>query len=199
MKAFHIAALATALCLGGAFTSAAAQQGPPGQDEQRDPSQQPGQRQEKDKPGKESRQRPQPQSRPESAQQPQHQSRPDSPRQSQEAAEPKQRPGNVRAGSDRPDDDRGRGRQSPPSDFVEVRRIIQQNRHSIGRGAAVASHVRIVKGERLPSGWGKRLTAEQLRPLPQYPGYEWRRLGSDMILVEVQTLIVFEILSGVLD
>lgn len=80
-----------------------------------------------------------------------------------------------------------------------MRRIIQQNRHSIGRGAPVANRVRIVKGERLPSGWGKRLTREQLRPLPNYPGYEWRRLGSDMILVEVQTFIVYEILSGVLD
>lgn len=192
MKKFHVAALATALSLSGAFTSVAAQQGPPGEEERRGPAQPPGQRPEQDKPGEESRQRPQPQSRP------------DSPRQSQEAPAPQQRPGNVRAGNDRPGNDRpgddnGRGRQGPPSDFGEARRIIQQNRHSIGRGAPVANRVRIVKGERLPSGWGKRLTREQLRPLPTYPGYEWRRLGSDMILIEVQTLIVYEILSGVLD
>lgn len=51
----------------------------------------------------------------------------------------------------------------------------------------------------MPPGWGKRLTEEQLRPLPRYPGYEWRRLGGDMILVEVSTALVVEILSGVLD
>ena len=198
MKKFHVAALATALSLSGAFTSVTAQQGPP-EEEQRGPAQPPGQRPEQDKPGKESRQPPQPQSRPEPAQPPQRQSRPDSPRQPQEVSEPQQGPGNVSPGSNRPDDDNGRSRQRPPSDFVEVRRTIQQNRDSIGRGGAVASHVRIVKGERLPVGWGKRLTPEQLRPLPRYPGYEWRRLGSDMLLVEVQTLIVFEILRGVLD
>lgn len=206
MKAFHAAALTAALCLGSAFTSVEAQQGPPEQEEEHGRPRQPEERQEQDRPqpGQESRQQPQPQSRPEPAQQPQRQSRPDSPRQSQETPEPQQRPGNVRPDRDRSDDDNGRGSQSPsaqrpPADFTEARRIIQQNRHSIGRGSTVASRVRVVKGQRLPSGWGKRLTPEQLRPLPKYPGYEWRRLGSDMILVDAKTVIVVEILSGVLD
>ncbi|MGE4405736.1 anti-virulence regulator CigR family protein [Pseudomonas sp.] len=86
-----------------------------------------------------------------------------------------------------------------PSDFREVHRSVHANRHHIGRGPALPAHVHIVKGKPLPRGWGKRLSPQQLRYLPHYHGYEWRRTGSDLLLVAVATGIVFEVLHGVLD
>ncbi|WP_390888748.1 RcnB family protein [Leclercia adecarboxylata] len=38
-----------------------------------------------------------------------------------------------------------------------------------------------------------------LKGLPQYQGYEWRRVGSDIVLVAVTTGIVYTILQGVLN
>ncbi len=83
-------------------------------------------------------------------------------------------------------------------DFDQARRDIREHRDEIGRGPAV-QHVAIVKGRPLPQGYGKRLPPPLLDRLPHYEGYEWRRVGSDMILVALTTGIVYEILSGVLD
>ncbi|HLV17935.1 MAG TPA: anti-virulence regulator CigR family protein, partial [Pseudomonas sp.] len=59
-------------------------------------------------------------------------------------------------------------------------------------------HVHIVRGKPLPPGWGKRLNAHQRRYVPHYHGYEWRRTGSDLVLVALATGIVHEILHEVL-
>ncbi|SDI64779.1 regulator RcnB of Ni and Co efflux [Pseudomonas flavescens] len=94
------------------------------------------------------------------------------------------------------------GRQAhgqPPQDFTPVRQAFQQRRDQIGRGPAVPPDVRIVKGKPLPPGYGKRLDDRALRGLPHYQGYEWRRVGSDVVLVTLATGIVHAILSGVLD
>ena len=87
----------------------------------------------------------------------------------------------------------------PPADIRSVHRSIHGQRHHIGRGPALPRHVHIVKGKRMPHGWGKRLSHRQLRYVPHYHGYEWRRTGSDMILIAVTSGIVVEILRGVLD
>lgn len=87
----------------------------------------------------------------------------------------------------------------PPADFKPVRQSVHEQRHLIGRGPALPSHVHIVKGKPLPPGYGKRLPAATLAHLPHYPGYEWRRVGSDMVLITISTGLVYEILAGVLD
>jgi len=38
-----------------------------------------------------------------------------------------------------------------------------------------------------------------VRQLPDYPGYEWRQLGTDVVLIAVGTGLVYAILQGVLD
>lgn len=87
----------------------------------------------------------------------------------------------------------------PPKDFSAVHQSFQQRRDQIGRGPALPPNVHIVKGQPLPKGYGKRLDARALQGLPQYQGYEWRRVGSDVVLVTVATGIVYTILSGVLN
>ncbi|MEE4461510.1 hypothetical protein V2S84_05120 [Azotobacter chroococcum] len=104
-----------------------------------------------------------------------------------------------------PDDRRHRdardshAQQRPPADFGPLRQSIRAHRHDIGRGPAVPAQVRIVKGKPLPAGWGSRLNARQLQHLPQYRGYEWRRAGSSLLLIDSRSVIVHEALFGVLD
>jgi len=86
----------------------------------------------------------------------------------------------------------------PPANFQPVRLQIHANRHHIGIGPALPPHVHIVRGKPLPPGWGKRLNAHQRRYVPHYHGYEWRRTGSDLVLVALATGIVHEILHEVL-
>lgn len=38
-----------------------------------------------------------------------------------------------------------------------------------------------------------------LSHLPYYPGYEWRQVGRDVVLIAIATGIVYEILDNVLD
>jgi len=87
----------------------------------------------------------------------------------------------------------------PPEDFGDVRRTIQEHREVIGRGQPLPPNVHIVKGHPLPRGYGRRLDQRSLQYLPRYDGYEWRRLGPDIVLVAIGSGIVYEILEGVLN
>lgn len=105
--------------------------------------------------------------------------------------------GNDHRADNRGDDHRGGGR--PPADFGDVRRTIQEHREVIGRGQPLPPNVHIVKGHPLPRGYGRRLDDRSLQYLPRYDGYEWRRLGPDVVLVAIGSGIVYEILEGVLN
>ncbi len=89
--------------------------------------------------------------------------------------------------------------QQPPKDFSAVHQAFHERRGQIGRGPALPAHVSIQKGKPLPQGYGKRLDAKALKGLPHYQGYEWRRVGSDIVLVAITTGIVYTILQGVLN
>ncbi|WP_455920939.1 anti-virulence regulator CigR family protein [Pseudomonas putida] len=91
------------------------------------------------------------------------------------------------------------GGNRPPQDFGPVRNTIQQHRDTFGRGSPLPPNVHVVKGRPLPHGYGKRLDSRALSQLPRYPGYEWRRLGTDVVLISVGTGVVYEILDGVLN
>ncbi|GLK87273.1 anti-virulence regulator CigR family protein [Pseudomonas turukhanskensis] len=87
----------------------------------------------------------------------------------------------------------------PPQDFAPVRQQFYDHRAQIGRGPDLPPGVRIEHGRPLPHGYGKRLDARALHGLPQYNGYEWRRVGSDVVLIAITTGIVYTILEGVLN
>lgn len=89
--------------------------------------------------------------------------------------------------------------QQPPKDFSAVHQAFHERRGQIGRGPAVPANVQIQKGKPLPQGYGKRLDDKALHGLPSYHGYEWRRVGGDIVLVAITTGIVYTILQGVLD
>ncbi len=98
-------------------------------------------------------------------------------------------------------DNRGNNQRGgrPPADFGDVRRTISEHREVIGRGQPLPPGVHIVKGHPLPRGYGRRLDQRSLQYLPQYDGYEWRRLGPDVVLIAIGSGIVYEILDGVLN
>ncbi|MCD5992016.1 RcnB family protein [Pseudomonas sp. CDFA 602] len=90
-------------------------------------------------------------------------------------------------------------RRGPPEDFGPVRQTFQQHRDVIGRGQPLPPGVHIAKGRPLPPGYGKRLDSRSLQYLPHYEGYEWCRLGTDVVLIAVGSGIVYAILDGVLN
>lgn len=109
-----------------------------------------------------------------------------------------QGPGNGNGHAQRPSQDHGQG-QRPPQDFGPVRNTISEHRADFGRGNALPPDIHVAKGQPLPRGYGRPLDARARGHLPHYEGYEWRRLGTDVVLVAVGTGIVYEILSGVLN
>lgn len=58
----------------------------------------------------------------------------------------------------------------------------------------------VVRGKPLPPGIAKKtLPVSMINDLPYYPGYEWRAVGDDLVLVALSTAIVTSIINGVFD
>jgi hypothetical protein len=89
--------------------------------------------------------------------------------------------------------------QSLPRDFTHVQQQIHQQRDNIGRGPARLNAVQLSKGQPLPQGWGRPLNNQQLRYVPQYQGHQWRSAGADMVLVNVASNLIAQVLIGVLN
>lgn len=102
-------------------------------------------------------------------------------------------------------DPRGPGRADArpgpggPPDLGPARERIQALRGQIGRGEALPPGLRLERGRPLPAGYGRPLPPGIVRQLPEYPGYQWRQLGTDVVLIAVGTGLVYAILQGVLD
>jgi len=91
-------------------------------------------------------------------------------------------------------------RGGPPRDFGPVRQTIRDNHGYFVRGAPPPPGIHLVRGQPLPRGYyGERLDNRALNHLPRYQGYEWRRMGGDIVLIAIGSGIVYEILDGVLN
>ncbi|SCB94751.1 hypothetical protein GA0061071_103104 [Kosakonia oryzendophytica] len=56
----------------------------------------------------------------------------------------------------------------------------------------------LARGKPLPPGIAKKtVPASMLGQLPYYPGYEWRIVGDDLVLVALSTAVVTAIINGV--
>ncbi|MGE7959988.1 anti-virulence regulator CigR family protein [Pseudomonas sp. NPDC089530] len=90
-------------------------------------------------------------------------------------------------------------RGGPPRDFGPVRQTIRDNHVYFVRGAPPPRGILLVRGQPLPRGYyGERLDNRALAHLPYYRGYEWRRMGADIVLIAVGSGVVYEILDNVL-
>lgn len=54
------------------------------------------------------------------------------------------------------------------------------------------------RGKPLPPGIAKRFDGPLANQLPRYPGYEWERVGADVVLIEAATRIVVDVLVDAL-
>ena len=58
----------------------------------------------------------------------------------------------------------------------------------------------LARSKPLPPGIAKKtVPASMLGQLPSYPGYEWRVVGKDLVLIALSTAIVTTIINGVFD
>jgi hypothetical protein len=58
----------------------------------------------------------------------------------------------------------------------------------------------LARGKPLPPGIAKKaVPASMLGQLPYYPGYEWKVIGDNLVLIALSTAIVTTIINGVFD
>lgn len=80
----------------------------------------------------------------------------------------------------------------------ELRELLRQ--HDAPRAEALPPGIQrnLERGKPLPPGIAKRFDGRLASQLPQYPGYEWERVGADVVLIEAATRIVVDVLVDVL-
>lgn len=55
------------------------------------------------------------------------------------------------------------------------------------------------RGKPLPPGIAKKLPQQALADLPKYEGYEYARVGRDIVLIEAATRIVVDVIERIFD
>lgn len=91
--------------------------------------------------------------------------------------------------------------RGPSIDIGRVRIILGDNRDLIGPAQSLPPGIRknLARGKPLPPGIAKRFDNRLLGKLPHYDGYEWRQVGTDVVLVALATGLIYEVLDHVLD
>ena len=86
----------------------------------------------------------------------------------------------------------------PDLDYDQIRRMAVEQ-HYTGRKALPPGIAKnLARGKPLPPGIAKKSPrVEFVRQLPSYPDYEWKRCGTDLVLVQVATQVVAEVLSNI--
>lgn len=82
-----------------------------------------------------------------------------------------------------------------------VRSIFRDQRSYVEPAQPLPPGIRknLARGKPLPPGIAKRFDGRLESRLPQYPGYDWRQVGTDAILVSATTGIIETILVNVLN
>jgi Ni/Co efflux regulator RcnB len=93
------------------------------------------------------------------------------------------------------------GKQSISIEEALVRSIFQDQRSYLEPAQPLPPGIRknLAKGKPLPPGIAKRFDGRLESRLPQYPGYDWRQVGTDAVLVSTATGIVESILVNILN
>lgn len=91
--------------------------------------------------------------------------------------------------------------RGPSIDIGRVRIVLGDNRELIGPAQSLPPGIRknLARGKPLPPGIAKRFDNRLLGQLPHYNGYEWKQVGTDVVLVTLATGLIYEILENVLD
>ncbi|MEX6504202.1 anti-virulence regulator CigR family protein [Pseudomonas zhanjiangensis] len=89
----------------------------------------------------------------------------------------------------------------PSIDIGRVRIVLGDHRQEIGQTSTLPPGIakNLARGKPLPPGIAKNFDGRVASQLPHYDGYEWKRVGTDVVLVAVATGIVYEVLRNLLD
>jgi Ni/Co efflux regulator RcnB len=86
----------------------------------------------------------------------------------------------------------------PDLDYDRIRRIAVEQHYTGHKALPPGIAKNLARGKPLPPGIAKKSPrAEFVRQLPAYPDYEWRRCGTDLVLVQVATQVVAEVLANI--
>lgn len=91
--------------------------------------------------------------------------------------------------------------RGPTIDIGRVRVVLGDNRNLLGPAESLPPGIRknLARGKPLPPGIAKRFDNRLLGKLPHYDGYEWRQVGTDVVLVTLATGLIYEVLDNVLN
>lgn len=89
----------------------------------------------------------------------------------------------------------------PTIDIGRVRIVLGDNRQVIGQASPLPPGIakNLARGKPLPPGIAKNFDSRVANQLPHYDGYQWKQVGTDVVLVAIATGIVYEVLHNVLD
>jgi len=86
----------------------------------------------------------------------------------------------------------------PDINYDEVRRIAIDHHYTGYRALPPGIAKNLARGKPLPPGIAKKSAPSRIvRELPTYPDYEWKRCGTDLVLVHIATQIVAEVLANI--
>ena len=112
-------------------------------------------------------------------------------------------PERYRGGEGRYESD---SRRSLSKGYVDLPRINEREllrllrRHDAPRAESLPPGIQrnLERGKPLPPGIAKRFDGPIAHELPRYPGYEWERVGADVVLIEAATRVVVDVLVDAL-
>ncbi|TVP45762.1 MAG: hypothetical protein EA345_13815 [Halomonas sp.] len=80
----------------------------------------------------------------------------------------------------------------------ELRQLLRQDYAPRAERLPPGIQRNLERGKPLPPGIAKRFDGQLASQLPQYPGYEWERVGADVVLIEAATRIVVDVINDAL-
>jgi Ni/Co efflux regulator RcnB len=99
-------------------------------------------------------------------------------------------------------EERSRDQDERSVNFEEaiIRAIFRDQQRYIEPTASLPPGIRknLARGKPLPPGIAKRFDGRVRSSLPDYPGYDWRQVGTDAVLIDVTTGVIEAIIDNVL-
>ena len=96
------------------------------------------------------------------------------------------------------DDGGGVALVQPNIDYDAIRKIAVSEHHTGYKKLPPGIAKNLARGKPLPPGIAKKAVPGTIgQHLPAYPDYEWTRCGADLVLIQVATRVVAEVLTGI--
>jgi hypothetical protein len=86
----------------------------------------------------------------------------------------------------------------PNVDYDAIRQLAVSEHHTGYKRLPPGVRKNLARGKPLPPGIAKKAVPGTIgQHLPTYPDYEWTRCGADLVLVQVATRVVADVLTGI--